>query len=101
MYPIYIAKPSSPQHILNRSRTIAAPVVYKGVLKMEGVSRLVLTKTFKRKFIAPNNVAVEINEPLAGIAAGGSPAADEGGIAKPVRCQARPLQSLEKWQREA
>ncbi len=33
--------------------------------------------TGKREFVAPNNVAIKISEPLAGTAANGSAAADE------------------------
>ncbi len=73
--PIFAATSTSPQCILDSDRTIAAPVDYEGILKIQGASGLSLAITFKCKFVAPNNVAIEITELLAGAAANDS--ADE------------------------
>jgi hypothetical protein len=54
-------------HILDQGRTITAPVDYEGILKMEGASGLPLGSTFKCQF-RPDNVVVQITEPLAGAA---------------------------------
>jgi hypothetical protein len=51
--------------ILDQGRTIAAPVDYEGILKMEGASALPLASTFKCQF-RPDSVVVQINEQLAG-----------------------------------
>ena len=68
-------------HILNQGRTMMfnhhCTVDYEGILKMEGIRGLPLASTFKCRF-RPDNVVVQITEPLAGAAScqglkGGSP----------------------------
>ena len=71
------------------NRTMYAPVDNDGILNLEGSSGLPMATTTlakrefgndftcKREFVAPDNVAIKITEPLAGTPAIGSAAADE------------------------
>ncbi len=70
---------TSPQPILDRDRTVVAPVEYQGILKMEGTrGDLPLATTFKCKFVA-QTTSLSSSEPLVRAASAdyGSAAADE------------------------
>ena len=53
---------TSPHSILDRERTIAAPVDYEGILNMEASGD---DFTGKCEFVAPDNVAIKITIELA------------------------------------
>jgi hypothetical protein len=51
--PMFFATSTSPQRILDRAGSIAAPLDHEGILKME----VALARLFRCKFVAPDNVA--------------------------------------------
>jgi hypothetical protein len=80
---IYVVKSTSLQRILDRNRTVVAPVDYKDILKMEGTrvlphGALPLATTVKCEFVA-HTTSLSRSEPLAraASAADGSAAAEK------------------------
>ena len=71
LWKIFIVISTTPRRILNQGRTIPAPVDYKVIFKMEVASTVYpwcqVLSNFQCRF-RPDNVVVQITQPLGGAA---------------------------------